>query len=362
MIDTPSRRQRVQSVRSTRLWEGRVKNPWWKIWSGSAPADAGDDEYREFLSADSGAPVDEVFGERLRRQLRSLVGRRYWKQGIATGFELMGLNRAGVLVQNRLLWPWARALNYHDVPVRLAGAFEEQLRFFAEHFVSVGPAELAELHAGSWTHEKPGLLLTFDDGLRSHADVVAPLLEKYRFSGWFNVPVGFIDAAPAEQEAFARRHQIHCDASGLPDQRIALSWDDLRRLDGAHEICCHGFTHRRLGPCLTPEELALEIDGAKQRLEAELGHAVRAFTWIGGEEWAYTREAAERIRAAGFELAFMTNNAVIRPDAELLQVQRTNIEADFDPDFLRLCLSGFYDLLYGPKRRRVNELTAARAA
>jgi hypothetical protein len=93
-----------------------------------------------------------------------------------------------------------------------------------------------------------------------------------------------------------------------------------------------------------------------------LGHEVRGFAWVGGEEWSYSQEAAERIRAAGFGFSFMTNNAVIRPGAELLQVHRTNVEAHFDPALMRLCLSGFYDVLYLPKRRRVNRLTAARAA
>jgi peptidoglycan/xylan/chitin deacetylase (PgdA/CDA1 family) len=285
-----------------------------------------------------------------------------WKQGLASAFATSGLSAAGLRLQRRLFWPWARALNYHDVPPRLAGAFEEQLRFFARHFVSVGPRELAELHAGRWPHAKPGLLLSFDDGLRSHADVVAPLLEAHGFSGWFNVPVGFVDAPLVAQQAFARQNRIGFETDGGPEERVALSWDDLRRLDGRHEICCHTWNHRRLGPRLAPEELDLEIPRAKQRLEAKLGHPVRAFAWVGGEEWAYTREAAEHIRAAGFEISFMTNNAVIRPHAELLQIQRTNVEAHFDPALLRLCLSGFYDLLYLPKRRRVNRLTAARAA
>ena len=295
--------------------------------------------------------------------LREMLKPRHWKQGLAAGFDLAGLNRAGALAQRRLLWPWARALNYHDVPQRLAGAFEEQLRGFARQFVSVGPVELLALQAGVWPHPKPGLLLSFDDGLRSHVDVVAPLLEKYGFSGWFNVPVGFVDAPPAEQREFARAHRIDCDASELPDARIALSWDDLRRLDGPHEICCHTTSHRRLGPRLAPAELELEIAAAKRRLEEGLGHAVRGFAWVGGEEWAYTREAAEAIRAAGFQFSFMTNNAPIRPGCDLLQLQRTNVEAHFAPSFVRFCLSGFYDLFYLPKRRRVNRLTAtARAA
>jgi peptidoglycan/xylan/chitin deacetylase (PgdA/CDA1 family) len=152
------------------------------------------------------------------------------------------------------------------------------------------------------------------------------------------------------------------DASGLPDERVALSWRDLRRLDGPHEVCCHTWSHRRLGPRLTQAELELEIGQAKRRLEEGLGHSVRGFAWVGGEEWAYSREAAERIRAAGFTYSFMTNNAVIRPHSELLQVQRTNVEAHFEPAFLNFCLSGFYDVLYLRKRRRVNRLTAARAA
>jgi peptidoglycan/xylan/chitin deacetylase (PgdA/CDA1 family) len=313
--------------------------------------------------ADANArPVDEVFGERLRRQLRTLVAPARWKHSIAAGFEATGLNSAGALLQRQLLWPWARALNYHDVPPRLAGAFEAQLRYFAARFVSVGPTELAELHAGRWPHPRPGLLLTFDDGLRSHADVVAPLLEKYGFRGWFNVPVGFVDAAPSAQLRYAREHRIDVDPRAYADERVALSWADLRRLDGPHEICCHTFTHRRLGPRLDEAVLALEIDQAKARLEQGLGHRVRGFCWVGGEEWAYSREAAERIRAVGFEYSFMTNNAVIRPHDELLQVQRTNVEAQFEPAFLKFCLSGFYDLFYLPKRYRVNRLTSVRAA
>jgi peptidoglycan/xylan/chitin deacetylase (PgdA/CDA1 family) len=341
----------------------------WRRWlpggsSQEEPARLEDDpEFREFMDGSADAPpADEVFGERLRGRLRTWLTPAEWKQGIAAGFERTGLSRAGAAVQRQLLWPWARALNYHDVPPHRARAFEQQLRFFAREFVSVGPHELTELHAGRWPHAKPGLLLTFDDGLRSHADVVAPLLEKYGFCGWFNVPVGFVDAPPAEQLRFASEHRIDVDPRGYPDERVALSWRDLRRLDGPHEICCHTYTHRRLGPRLEEAELELEIDRAKRRLEDELGHPVRGFAWVGGEEWAYSREAAERIHAAGFEYSFMTNNAVIRPHEDLLQVQRTNVEAHFDPAFLKFCLSGFYDVFYLPKRRRVNRLTAVRAA
>jgi hypothetical protein len=51
----------------------------------------------------------------------------------------------------------------------------------------------------------------------------------------------------------------------------------------------------------------------------------------------------------------------VRPGCDPLQLQRTNVEADFAPALLRFQISGALDALYAPKRRRVNRLTAARA-
>jgi peptidoglycan/xylan/chitin deacetylase (PgdA/CDA1 family) len=300
--------------------------------------------------------TNPVFRERLRRRMGALTPTATVKHALAASFDVSGLN-ALLLSAWCLRLPWARALNYHDVPPRLASAFEEQLRFYVRHFVPVGPDELAELRAGRWSHAKPGLLLTFDDGLRSHAEVVAPLLEKFGFPGWFMVPVGFVDTPAPEQRAFARARAIPCDARPWQDGRIALSWDEVRRLDARHVICCHTYSHRRLGADLSAAELDHEIRGAKRRLEDGLGHQVRAFAWVGGEEWSYSPGAARVIRAAGFELGFMTNNAVVRPGCDPLQIQRTNVEATFPAYLMRFSLSGFFDLLYAPKRQRVNRLT-----
>ena len=78
------------------------------------------------------------------------------------------------------------------------------------------------------------------------------------------------------------------------------------------------------------------IVAAKRQLEDWLGHEVKTFAWV---------------------VSFMTNSAVIRPDADLLQLQRTHTEAFFPLDTVRLGLAGVSDLVYAPKRRRVNRLT-----
>ena len=52
------------------------------------------------------------------------------------------------------------------------------------------------LNGKSWSGPKPGLLNTFDDGLRSQFEVVLPLVEKYGFSACFMVPSAFLDGIP----------------------------------------------------------------------------------------------------------------------------------------------------------------------
>jgi peptidoglycan/xylan/chitin deacetylase (PgdA/CDA1 family) len=269
------------------------------------------------------------------------------KRTLATGFELTGLNAALLALQRAIWHPHIRCVNYHDVPRVGATAFEDQLRFYAKHFAPVGRDDLLALHEGRWDQDRPGLLLSFDDGLRSHVEIAAPLLEKYGMTGWFLVPAAVVRGAPGSPEW---KHTVVEDT---------LDYQGLRQLDRNHVIGCHTFSHRRLESSLTEEELAWEIPAAKRQLVEWLEHPVDVFAWVGGEEWTYSAAAAEAIRQAGFRISFMTNNALIHPGDDLLQVQRTNIETHFPPAVARFGLSGFFDVTYGPKRRRVNRLTAA---
>lgn len=269
------------------------------------------------------------------------------KRALATTFQISGLNAALLGLQKRTRMPYLRAVNYHDVPEALRPAFEEQLRFYAEHFTSVGRDELLAFQAGQWRPEKPGLVLTFDDGLQSHVDVVAPALEAHGMTGWFMVPAAVVRDAPGGRQ----------DAHTVKE--ATLDFAGLQQLDRNHVVGCHTWTHRRLEASLSEEERAHEIAAAKQQLEDWLGREVDVFAWVGGEEWTYSASAAQSIRDAGFRISFMTNNAVIRPGDDLLQLQRTNVEAHDPPAVARFALSGFFDLTYTGKRRRVNRLTAA---
>lgn len=280
------------------------------------------------------------------------------KLSLAGSFQITGLNWALHRLQLAALSPFIRIVNYHDVPRAMASTFEEQLLFYRKRFVPVGRQELEYLLAGRWSSAKPGILLTFDDGLASHAQVVAPLLEKHGFSGCFFVPIDFIDAQPEDHEAYGRDHRIGWSPLAAADERHAMTWDDVRRLDHRHTIGCHTHTHVRLSDKLTPDELDHEIKESKQRLEAELGHEVDVFCWVGGEEWSYSSGAAKAIRDAGYRLSFMNTKALARQHTDPLQLHRVHVEGQHPIWFVRYILSGFFDVIYAAERSRVNRLTS----
>lgn len=279
------------------------------------------------------------------------------KQRLATLFGRTGLSRLGFGLQVAALSPFIRVVNYHDVPPELAGAFEEQLRFYARHFTPVGWDELVRFRAGGWSSRRPGLIVSFDDGLRSHAEVVAPLLERHGFPGWFLVPTGLLSLPAAEQHPTAVEARVLAPEPPPTDGRVFMTWDQVRELDSQHVIGAHTVSHHRLSASTETGRLRREIFGSKADLEEQLGRDVPVFCWVGGEEDSYSAEAAALITEAGFEVGFMTNNAPLRRSTHMLQVQRTNVEAWDSLALVRFQLSGAMDLLYAPKRRRVVRLT-----
>jgi peptidoglycan/xylan/chitin deacetylase (PgdA/CDA1 family) len=254
--------------------------------------------------------------------------------------------------------PHARAINYHAAHLEHMGNFDAQVAWYARNFVPVGMRELLDLQRGVWPHSRPGLIVSFDDGLREPYDHAVPILERHGFRAWFFVPTSFIDVPSAEQRAFAERHEITSPApSDAP--RIALSWDEIRDLDRrGHVIGSHTCTHQRMKASLPPASVRSELFASKQILERQLGHEMPVFCWVGGEEGDYSAEAAAALRDAGYRIAFQTHSHPIRPGTNLLQIQRTNIEAWDTLALVRFQLCGFMDLFSSARRRRVERLTA----
>lgn len=262
------------------------------------------------------------------------------KRFLAQALDVAGINSLGFFLQCRLLGPFLRVINYHDIKQTDIDNFRRQLGYYAEHFENVTPDLLEQfLHNGRWPHQKPGLIISFDDGLRSHFTNAAPLLEEFGFTGWFFVPSGWV---------------VETDGSDGPGENLTL--DQLRYLSEHHVVGSHTITHCRLSSELDRDVLEREIGNSKKELEAMTGKVIATFCWVGGEESSYSRGAAEIIKRE-YRFSFMTNNAVVRPSTNPLQIQRTNIESENPISLIRFQLSGLMDLFYYPKRRRVNRLT-----
>jgi peptidoglycan/xylan/chitin deacetylase (PgdA/CDA1 family) len=257
-------------------------------------------------------------------------------------------DRLGAFAGGRLLFSlkhgtgYVRAINYHATPAHSADNFRSQLEFYRDHFGNVSSDALDDCLAGRRQADKPGLLVTFDDGCRSNYDVAAPLLEQYGFTGWFFVSPGHVGSkAP--------------DNHDWPGEDF-MTYDQLRDLHArGHVIGCHTHSHVRLADDLTPEQLDDEIVASRRRLEAGLGQPVDTFCWVGGDERSYGAGAARVIAAANYRYVFMTNLSVLSRKTDPLWLDRTNIEADWPLPRVRFYLSGLMDLRYLPKRARIRK-------
>lgn len=270
------------------------------------------------------------------------------KKTIAAVFDVVGLNSFGHFIQRKTLSPFIRAVNYHEINEPWVESFARHVEYYSTRFVNVDEQTLGDfLATGKWPHDKPGLMITFDDGSTTHLEAAAPILEKYGFTGWFFVPSGWViekDGIETERPDFIKEIRV-------------LTHAQLKELDHRHIIGCHTDTHCRLSAEVPAEKMRAETIDAKVELERLLGHPITSFCWVGGEENNYNRDAAQMI-AEKYTYGFMTNSAAVRPSTSPLQIQRTNIEAEFSLPLVRFQLSGLVDLLYYGKRKRVNALTS----
>ena len=268
------------------------------------------------------------------------------KQFVINTTRWTGLQWLGDLWCDHLSRGRVRVTISHSVPRTSIDNYRRQLEYYRKRFCCVTYQDLVDLlEAGVWTKPKPGLIVSFDDGLRTHAEVAAPLLEEFGFIGWFFLPYEFLDTPAEQQRQFAEEHQIQL-GEDLPGPRVAMTWEQARQLQQNHVVGCHTASHCRLRSSLTDQQRQYEIVDAKQRLAERLGNEVDTFAWVGGEKWSYSRASAESIAKSGFKYSFMTNCRLLGTDSHPLQLDRTQVESHWPMDQVRFQLSGLIDLIY----------------
>lgn len=265
---------------------------------------------------------------------------------LAKWAECLGFNSLGLLIY-RIIYrnEWIRVINYHSTPEIHMYQFEEQIKYYSDNYCSVSKQDLWDLLEGRWSKDKPGLIISFDDGLESNYLCAKPILEKYGFIGWFFIPAGLIETGYCQKS----------DLTGSSSERY-MSWTQVRDLHAHHVVGCHTLTHKRLGSDLSDTQLSREIEDSKLLLEEELGDEMDIFCWVGGEFTSYSKRAAEAIKEAGYCLSFLTNHYPVTKRSNPLLLERTNVEANWPISLVRFYTSALMDLKYWRKRREVRKI------
>ena len=200
--------------------------------------------------------------------------------------------------------PLIRAVNFHNASRAKAEQYDRQLALYSQFFSSVNQEELDEyLVTGAWHKPKPGLIVSLYEGYRNGYDVLMPLVEKHGLIGWFFVITGFVNADLKDQLPFALSHDIEALTREYPDGRYAMTWDEIRKLDGKHVIASHTRSHTQLS-LLPPATMEEEIVGAQEQFKKHLGHPVRAFASLTGPAYGEHAPTDKLVNAAGYDFVF----------------------------------------------------------
>lgn len=263
-------------------------------------------------------------------------------------FYFSGLARISFWILNKKYRnQYIRVVNFHCVSPSRENEFRYLLKKLSQDFYILSFKEFKKFHNGELSLSKPGLLLTFDDGLKSHRTVVAKVLDELKYQGCFFSPLKQINT-----DLRAKEMDILIEGD---DSGELLQERDLVELSVNHIIGSHTISHVRMRDGLSEKEYAQEIGESKEILEGIIGKSVEVFCWVGGEFESYSLEALKKIKEFDYKFSFMTNNLVVTPKLDPYAIQRTNLEVFWPWSTIFISLSGIYDLFYFKKRERIQK-------
>lgn len=296
----------------------------------------------------------------------------------------------------------ALILTYHrfsrgeDPLATPAADFDAHLKYLKEHYTLVPLSHVAAHYAGGAELPARAACVTIDDGFADAYEIAFPLLQRHGVPATLFVITDFIDGRAwmwtdklrhvalsaegarlnaevaersfdlrlagrdtrlaaagrvnselkrltprAREEAIERIAAAHgVTLSAQPPTEFGpVTWEQAREMDaGGVEIGSHTVSH----PILTTTDdaqLAAELRVSRERLEAELGHAVELFCYPNGAFDERVRRETER---AGYRCAVTTEHGLNERRADSLTLRRIPAETDL-PHFVQ-STSGFEQL------------------
>jgi peptidoglycan/xylan/chitin deacetylase (PgdA/CDA1 family) len=232
-----------------------------------------------------------------------------------------------------------RVLTFHNIDESSDGDYSlSRCRFLDclkllknEGYRTIRARDIADTWPSVLQHDRI-VALTFDDGYKSHRDVVAEVLADLGMTATFFVlssQLGGSSSHPALDER----------------EPVFLSAGDIREMDAAgFEIGSHSHTHPLLGT-VPPERAREEISVSKQILEQELGHSITSFAFPFGRQGAYTKQTRAILEESSYACAFTQEGRRVRPGSHLLELPRTSIDRFDTWRTFQRKLHGHYELI-----------------
>lgn len=211
-------------------------------------------------------------------------------------------------------------------------------RFLRRSFRVVPLAEIFRLVRAGGPFPRRTVAITFDDSYRDNLDA-ARIMAECGLPGCFFIPSGFIDT----------ERRFSWDD---PRQPLAnLSWDEVREMIRlGHEIGSHTVNHPDLAT-VPPETVRRELVESKKRIEAQLGQAVRWFTYPFGGKRNFSADLVPLVVEAGYEGCLSGYGGFIYPQTDDRILPREPVPYFPNNLNLELHLSGCLHWFYGLKRR-----------
>jgi hypothetical protein len=139
------------------------------------------------------------------------------------------------------IFSWLQTNNYHTITVR----------------------QIEESRRGGKPLPPRAVLLTFDDGYRSHYTKVLPLLERFQYPAVMGIVTAWIDAPPDLPIRISDKVQVPRD--------YFMSWDEVKQIGQSHlvELGCHTTTFitarsrtRKATSCRRPRRICISKTSA----------------------------------------------------------------------------------------------------
>jgi peptidoglycan/xylan/chitin deacetylase (PgdA/CDA1 family) len=284
---------------------------------------------------------------------------------------------------------------------------DDCLRILSRHYRFVSLGEAVDMLAGRAPVRPYSLVLTFDDGYRNNFKHALPILRRHGVPATFFLATGHIEhrrpfwfdrldyalqqLPPGTHELRVGPRTIRVDATDRAARRASykrlrdeakalvrhdlemlremealaecleaqsgrrlahvfehddwtatLTWDEIRAAAG-NDVAfgSHTVDHVRLS-FVDAETMDDQLRRSKQAIEAETGRPCRYFCYPNG---SFDRQAAETVRACGYEAAVTTQEGSNRPGCDLMALRRVDLSPSRDLTQTLLDVAGLGDAI-----------------